>query len=141
MDWATTWWREFIWIGEGLEQFTAIMKQYKIYLLHKLKFWTESKIWSCAHMEALNELNFGGGLWFYDMKYHPKVKLICICLACTSFTKFLSGQKLWKIIIKWLLGKWGCILSCGNYMDIKRCPRSLRSIGKRKIALASQCAI
>ena len=32
-------------------------------------------------------------------------------------------------------------MSCGNDMDRKRCPRSLRSIGKRKIALASQCAI
>ena len=113
----------------------------KIYLLHKLKFWTETKIWSCAHMEALHELNFGEGLWFDDMKDQWKVQLIWICLACTSFTKFLSGEKLWKIIIKWLLGKWGCILACGNDMDKTRFKMSLRSIGQRKIALASECAI
>ena len=67
------------------------MEQDKIYLLHKLKFWTGTKILSCAHMVALNELNFGGGLLFDDRKDHAKVQLIWICLACTSFTKLLSG--------------------------------------------------
>ena len=74
------------------------MKQGKIYLVHKLKFWTGSKIWSCALMEAWNELNFGGGLWYDDIEVMHKFQHIWICLACTSFTKFLSGQKLWKII-------------------------------------------
>ena len=32
-------------------------------------------------------------------------------------------------------------MACGNDMDRKRCPRSLRSSGKRKIALASHSAI
>ena len=99
-DWATTWWREVIWILEGLEKISAIMEQDKIYLLHKLKFWTESKNWRWAHMEAWHELYFGGGLWYDDMRDHAKWQLICICRACTSFTTTSLRQELWKIIIK-----------------------------------------
>ena len=42
--------RWVIWIGEGLEIFSAIMEQDRIYLLHKLKIWTENKNCSCAHI-------------------------------------------------------------------------------------------
>ena len=54
-------WRWIIWIGEGLEKVSAIMEQDKIHLLHKLKFLTETKNCSCAHIDQLNELNLGGG--------------------------------------------------------------------------------
>ena len=43
MNHAENGWRQVIWIIEGLEKLAAIMDQDKIYLLHKLKFWTESK--------------------------------------------------------------------------------------------------
>ena len=48
-------------VGEGLGIFSAIMEQDKIYLLHKLKIWTENQNCSCAHIVQLNEMSLGGG--------------------------------------------------------------------------------
>ena len=42
--------RWVIWIGEGLGIFSAIREQVKIYLLHKLKIWTENKNCCYAHI-------------------------------------------------------------------------------------------
>ena len=40
----------------------------------------------------------------------------------------LGGQKLWKFAEEDLLGKWSLILSCGNDLDRKECPKIPRAI-------------
>jgi hypothetical protein len=61
----------------------------------------------------------------------PKFQLTWISLASISFTKLLSGQKPWKFAEEDLLGKWSLILACGNNLDRKEFPKSLRTIKKR----------
>ena len=92
-------------------------------MLHKLKIWPETKIWIWAHINELHELIFGGESLFDPRKDPAKCKLIWICLEYSSFTKFLPGQKLWKIAEKYLLGKLSRILAWANDMDRKRFPK------------------
>ena len=74
--WAKIWWREFIYIGGDLGKSSSILEQDKIYLLHKLKIWTENKNCSCAHIDQWNDLNFGGANNLgYMEKFHPIWKL------------------------------------------------------------------
>ena len=70
-----------------------------------------------------------------------KIQLIKICIASTSFTKLQAEQKLWKFAEEDLLGKWSWILSWGNDLDSKECPKILRAIKNIKIALPSQSAV
>ena len=58
-------------------------------------------------MEALHELNFGGGLRYDDIEDHAKLQLIWILLANTSFIKASLRQKLWKFAEEDSLGKLG----------------------------------
>ena len=65
----------------------------------------ETKIGWCAHIDSWMEIKFGGELLFDHLDDLPKFQLIWISLASTSFTKLLSGQKLWKFAEEYLLGK------------------------------------
>jgi len=73
------------------------MEQYKIYLLHKLKIWTENKNCFCAHIAHWNELNLGGGKLFGMLEKMAKFHPIWKHYEGTSSTNLCSGQKLWKI--------------------------------------------
>ena len=115
------------------------MKQYKIWLLHKLKIWPETKIWSWARIDELHELKFGGEWWFDHMKDFENFQLIWICLASISSTKASLRQELWKIAQEYLLGKLSRILAWGNYMDRKRCPKSLGSIKQYNSTSFAKC--
>ena len=123
MKWSQIWWRDVIWVGAQSGNLSELMKQYKIYLLHNMKILTESKIWSCAHIDDWIGLKIGGGQWYEHMKVCEKVQLIWVTLASTSFAKASLRQEFWKIAQEYLLRKMSWILAWGNDMDMKRCPK------------------
>ena len=59
----------------------------------------------CTHIDCWIGMKFGGESLFDHIDDIPKFQLIWIILASTSFTKLLSGQKLWKFAEEDLQGK------------------------------------
>ena len=93
MNWSQIRWRYVIRVGAQSVNFSELLKQQKIYLLHNLKILTESNIWPCAHIDDWMGLKFGGVWWYEHIKECAKFKLIWKLLASTSFTMPSVWQK------------------------------------------------